>query len=122
MKVFCSPDSERLLDILTSAFWHYCRHADEVINSERWDNIDGFLEERKLIDKVVRTAVDNPVPGSNFAVRCQDGQEFLLVRKVLEHYLSESTAVLNSINEPMIAGKCREDAEIIRNHIMQAVH
>jgi len=108
MKVFCSPDSERLLDILTSAFWHYCRHADEVINSERWNNIDGFLEERKLIDKVVKAAVDNPVPGSNFAVRCRDGQE--------------STAVLNSINEPMIAGKCREDVEIIRNHIMQAVH
>ncbi|WP_418790329.1 hypothetical protein [Phosphitispora sp. TUW77] len=122
MKVFYCPGSERLLDVLTSAVWHYRRYIDELINSGPWENIDSFLEERKLIDMVLQTAVDKPVPGSNFAVRCQDGREFLLVRQVLEHYLSESIAVLNCINEHMIAEKCREDIEIIRRYLMQAVH
>ncbi len=122
MKVFYRPGSERLLDILASAVWHYRRRTEEIINSRHWGNVEDFLEERKIIDTVVKAAVDNPAPGSNFAVRCRDGREFLLIRKILEHYLSETRDVLDNINEPLIAGKCREDVGIIRNHMMQAVH
>ena len=146
MKITYSPDSEHLLDVFSSAVWHYRQYTEEIINSAcpvgsadslgstgsscfgrwpengDWNYIDLLLSERKIINEVVKGAVENPIPGDGFKIICKNCYENFLVRQVLEHYLAETINILNNINEPLISGKCREDVEIIQKYIMHAVH